>query len=497
MFRRDFLKNMGLLGAVASLPTVLVNAATTKGSLNDIAAITLKGRVLEQGKGVGGVAVTDGINIVLTDTKGNYQLLSNKTAQFVYISTPSGYKIEHIDWVASFYKPIEKSGAVFNADFNLTKLTKSDHKHQFVVWADPQIQSRSDADQLLNTSAPDLRELVKNYGEDALFHGIGCGDLVFDRFELFADYKKAVAISGIPFFQVLGNHDMDLEGVRSDEQSSATFKQQFGPTYYSFNRGKIHYVVLDDVFFVGAKKKYIGYITENQLSWLEQDLKNVPHGSTVMVALHIPTDSGDKRRNGLMEESMGGVVVNRQQLYNILEPYNVHILSGHTHWNEHVIVNDKLMEHNHGTVCGAWWSGPFCGDGTPNGYGVYEVDGDNVKWYYKSTGKSKDYQLMVHAKGAYKEYADSIMANVWNWDPKWKIEWLEDGVLKGEMQRITGYDPLTVELYQGPAIPAYHKWVEPIKTDHLFIATPSSGAKSITVRATDRFGNVYEQTAQV
>jgi hypothetical protein len=40
-------------------------------------------------------------------------------------------------------------------------------------------------------------------------HGICVGDIVWDSHELFADYNKAVAEMGIPFFQVLGNHDMD------------------------------------------------------------------------------------------------------------------------------------------------------------------------------------------------------------------------------------------------------------------------------------------------
>ena len=49
-------------------------------------------------------------------------------------------------------------------------------------------------------------------------------------------------------------------------------------------------------------------------------------------------------------------------------------MSGHTHFNESW-EQDNIIEHNHGTVCGAWWTGPICGDGTPRGYGVYEVNG--------------------------------------------------------------------------------------------------------------------------
>ena len=73
---------------------------------------------------------------------------------------------------------------------------------------------------------------------------------------------------GIPFFQVIGNHDMNLDS-RTDDYSARTFSDLFGPTYYSFNRGEVHYVVLDDVFFLGTSKKYIGYISEKQFAWLE------------------------------------------------------------------------------------------------------------------------------------------------------------------------------------------------------------------------------------
>jgi hypothetical protein len=70
---------------------------------------------------------------------------------------------------------------------------------------------------------------------------------------------------------------------------------------------------------------------------------------------------------------------------------------------------------------------------------------------------------------------------------------MEDGVSKGNMEQIIGYDPEAVELYLGPAMPEKHTWVEPSLTEHLFKAAPSANAKEITVKATDRFGNVYTQ----
>jgi len=444
----------------------------------------LKGRIHDSGKGIAGVAVTDGFSVVRTDDAGNYQFTADAGAEFVYICVPAGYAFPHKRGIAEFYRSLEH-GRLEN-DFVLEKLDRDDRKHNFVVWADTQMISRKDVEQLMTQSVPDLQRLLRSYPKDTLWHGIGCGDLVWDHFELYDDYKEAVHLCGIPFYNLIGNHDMDLD-ARTDDQSDRTFKGHFGPTYYSFNRGEIHYVMLDNVFYIGVDKKYIGYLTEKQLQWLQRDLALVKPGSTVVVSLHIPTNTGAARR-AQKEEEPGSVVSNRRQLYKLLEPYRVHFMSGHTHFNDNW-EEGNMMEHNHGTVCGAWWTGPICGDGTPSGYGVYEVDGGEIQWHYKSTGMEREKQLRVYGRGT----SGEIVANVWNWDRKWKVEWLEDGVVKGVMEQRVGLDPWAVELYAGPELPKKHKFVEPFLTDHLFFARPSTGARKITVRATDRFGRVYEE----
>ncbi len=462
----------------------------------DLSLITLSGKVHSRGKGIAGVAVTDGINVTHTDAKGNYELDSNATAEFVYISIPRGYEFSNEKGITRFYERIQAERARFKADFELQKLTQDDTKHNFVVWADTQMISEADAKELKTKSAPDTRNLINSYGPGALFHGIGCGDLVWDKFELFDDYKEAVGITGAPFFQVIGNHDMDLD-ARTDDFSGETFKKLFGPTYYSFNRGEVHYVVLDDVFFIGTAKKYIGYLTERQLAWLEQDLATVKPGSTVVVSLHIPAYTKQHQRNKEKEEPMGGVVANRRELYRLLEPYKAHIMSGHTHFNEKLVTGNNIIEHVHGTVCGAWWTGPICFDGTPSGYGVYEVNGSDIQWYYKATGYEKEHQMRVYPIGAVKEKPQHFSVNIWNWDPAWKVEWFEDDKSMGQMKQETALDPLSVELHLGTAKPAKHKWVEPHLTDHLFFARPSASAQRITIQVTDRFGNIFKVGANI
>jgi hypothetical protein len=485
MERRSFLKGMGLLSVTAAIP---VSEALAGNRVYE--GIAIRGKVTSAGKGIANVAISDGFQVVKTGADGSYAITANYQADFVFISLPSGYDFPHVNGIASFYKKIVKNSQQQTMDFSLEKLKKADDKHAFIIWGDTQIQSKQDAELLKTISAPDTLATVRSLG-DLPLHGVACGDLVFDKFDLFPDYKSAVAITGIPFFQLIGNHDIDYT-ARTDDGSQETFKSHFGPAYYSFNRGRIHYVVLDNVFFVGAGHRYIGYLTEDQLSWLEKDLQSVPAGSTVVVCLHIPTNNGEKRRKNAKDDELGGVTANREALYALLKNYKVHIMSGHTHFNENWEV-ENIMEHNHGTVCGAWWSGPVCGDGTPNGYAVYKVDGDNISWYYKSVGFDKGHQLSVYKKGSVEGKPGAILANVWNWDAKWKVEWLEDGISKGVMEQFTGYDPAAVELYKGPAIPALHKWVEPNLTDHLFTALPSAQAKKVLIRATDRFGIVYEK----
>ena len=497
--RREFLKSLSWLSAGLGIALPAQAVTTTvqyQDSVNRLAPVRIRGKVSANGKGLKGIPVTDGYSVVQTSEAGTYELLSNRTRQFVYITLPAGYAIPtQANGTARFYQPIPPDAKPeLTAHFELKPAPVSDDKHVLLVLADPQIQNRYEADQLLEATAPDVGALVKTYQDRPVF-GVGCGDLVFDAFELFADYQKAVSIMGVPFFQVLGNHDMDTKGVRSDDLSSNTFKGLFGPTYYSFNRGEIHYVVLEDVFFIGNNKQYIGYLTEEQLRWLEQDLALVEKGKTVVVNLHIPAFTGASRRSK-QAESMGGVVANRQELYRLLEPFKAHIMSGHTHFNEKVL-EGGVIEHVHGTVCGAWWSGPICYDGTPNGYGVYEVNGSTIDWYYKSTGKDRNHQMRCYAPGTNPSKPGELTVNVWNADPQWKITWLEDGIRKGQLRQETGLDPLSVELHTGTEKPERRPWVEPQLTDHLYVAQLSEGARKVTLEATDRFGKTYTESLEL
>lgn len=489
--RRKFIKKLGLtagsLGALGLLPYDLSALTAIP---KPFKAIKATGRVSSQGKGLAGVLVTDGLSVVKTDRNGEYQFLSNNQQDFVYLSLPAGYKIpRQKNGSAAFYKKLDHSKPEVSLSFELQALEEKDDNHHFLLLADTQIQNEYEADQLINVSAPDILKTVQELGDPNTF-GIGCGDLVFDKLELLKEYNEAVLKTGVPFFQVMGNHDADMD-VRSDEMTSSTFQSHFGPTYYSFNRGEVHYVVLDDVMFLGKNKTYVGYINEKQLAWLEQDLQFVEPGSTVVVSLHIPCITGAVERYPDRDQK-GGTVANREQLYELLSPFEAHLMSGHTHFNDNR-VHGKIFEHCHGTVCGAWWSGPVCYDGTPNGYGVYQVKGSSLSWHYKSTGLDKNHQFRVYEKGADPGYPDFRAVNVWNWDPEWKVNWLEDGIRQGEMKRIVAHDPLSVALHTGPELPQRRTWVEPQLTDHMFFFRQNNPESTVVAEITDRFGNTFTE----
>lgn len=466
MNRKAFLQSIGLISGSAfiSIRTNALEELKRSG--------TLTGTVSADGRGIANAVISDGFSVVKTDANGKYSINTHDKAQFVFLSTPAGYDFKVDGNIARQY---ESLGARNEYNFKLKKLNRNDDNHRFIIWADPQVKNKKDVAQMMETSVPDVQQLVREMGSNTLVHGICVGDIVWDNLPLYEDYNLAVAKMGIPFFQALGNHDMDYR-MGGDETSDKTFKEYFGPTYYSFNRGKAHYIVLDDVRYLGKEREYDGYISEEQLAWMEKDLALVPKDSLVIINLHIPVHSAVK---------------NNADFYKILEKFtNAHIMSGHTHYNKNVIQNG-IFEHNHGTVCGAWWTGDICGDGAPRGYGVYEVKGTKLKWYYKSTGLSAKHQLSIDIENLTNQ--KRIIANVWNYDPEWKVECFLDGK-SVVMEKQIGFDPEAVRLYLGDKLPASRPFAEPSRTDHLFMVHCEPSVKTVKVVVTDRFGEKYEVT---
>lgn len=485
--RRTFLRTLGATVAAGSISDRVFGTYLHGAEQSGWTPVRVQGAVRIAGTGTGRVAVSDGRSVALTAPDGTFTLVTDSRHPHVFVSLPSAAEFPVTPrGSAAMYQPIvADANGEATVVFDLARAAANDHKHGFLVLADPQTLDMEDMGVLNATTVPDVRATVKAMGGTRLF-GVGCGDLMFDNLALFPEYEKAVQQMGLPFVQVLGNHDADR--VRTDEMSAATFLRTFGPANHSFNRGDVHYVVLDDVFWIDDG--YIGYLSQEQLDWLAADLAVLEKGRRVVVFVHIPPYCTTHLRWGNKKPEKSMVVNNRQALYDILAPYKAHIIAGHQHESEHVM-DGGIPTHVAGAVCGAWWTGPVCADGTPNGYAVYEVNGEEISWRYKSTGEPADLQIRAYDRGTDPAALSEVIANVWDWDPAWTVVWYEDGIRKGKMEQRRGFDPLASQLYRGPEIPRKHPWADPWQADHLFRAAITPSANEVRVEATDGFGRVY------
>ena len=209
----------------------------------------------------------------------------------------------------------------------------------------------------------------------------------------------------LPFFQTIGNHDHDA--AQSDfYDAQENFVSRFGPLDYSFNRGKVHIVSMDNVVgyhSTGSTWQYYAGYSDEQLEWLKQDLALVPDKASKMVLLcgHIPFRAGGG--------STTGSNVNKSRHYadvlNLLKQFKeAHLMIGHTHYNQNYIHTNyvaaggqPIYEHIHGAACGSWWTCHSNVTGGPNGYTIYTVDGASITdWVMKGTRNDYDYQLRVY-----------------------------------------------------------------------------------------------------
>ena len=409
---------------------------------------------------------------------------TDEESRFVFISTPSGYVSATLKGRTLFYKEINNSTKSY--DFLLEKNVKDDTNHNLIVIADPQISERNELPELAKHS-DDIAEFVKGMDGDYTF-GLCLGDIVGWDHSIYPEYNKIMSKAGFEYRYVIGNHDMTNWG-RSHETSMRNYEDLFGPCWYSFNVGKIHYIILNDNFFVGRDWYYIGYLDERQLRWLENDLSYIPKGSQIVVSMHIPTTLDKSDRDAFRTDIMLDNLCNKPALYKMLEPYKTLILSGHMHTADYEQISDNITEINIAGLCGAWWCGEVCIDGSPAGYKVFDMDSNKIKWIYKGCGHPLDYQMKVYTD--LPEYPGEVIANVWDYDPSWKVEYFEDGVKVCDMTRFKAQDPLAKELYKDPSS-LKRTWVYAAPTENMFRARRSPEAKSIEVRVTDRFGRIYK-----
>lgn len=446
----------------------------------------------ENSKPIANIVVSDGYSCTTTDSKGVYQMKKNTDAKFVFFSTPETYAINTASEtvkMASFYAPITGTNKRF--DFKLKKLAAVETNFKLLCIGDPQVTSADEVNRFKTETMEDIKTMV--YAESLPCYALSMGDMVGDKPAFFEQMKALIGSAGIPVFATIGNHDKVATSNTSAPRTTTTFNNSYGPTNYSFNRGNVHFVCLDNIIFTDASN-YSGGFSSSQIEWLKQDLSYVPKTKMVIVYYHIPLHGTSS-------------IANRAAFFNALTGFaEVHLMAGHTHYTENYQHTSpmKIFEHVHAAACGAWWRSTINGDGTPNGYAVYSVQGNTIKdWIYKPTRYNKDFQIRLHKGnvsfgGAYGYFNfnkgdNTIVANVFNADSGWKVEAYENGT------KVADLTPMATSSNDAWSL-GYHLGVLNRNPDnyttackHLYVYTMKNPNASLEVRATDRFGNVFKQ----
>ena len=473
-----------------------------------------KNGVKDRGEmGIAGVRVSNQRTFAKTDSNGKWTMPYTGDEVF-FVVKPSGYAppvnkenlplfyyISDVEGSPSGlrFKGIDPTGAKPSSiDFPLYKQDEPD-RFKAIMFADTQPRDVREAEYI----AHDVVESL--IGVDASF-GVTLGDVVFDNLSVYGPLNGAIGLIGIPWYNVVGNHDLNLD-VKGEADSIETFKRIFGPNYYSFDYGPTHFIVLDDVEYLGQGNGYRGGIGKQQMEWVKNDLAGVPEDQLVVLLMHIPlVNVGD-----------------RAELYRLIEkrPYTMSV-SGHTHYQQHYFLDKGdgwmgLKPHHHlvaVTVSGSWWQGApnergiphaTMRDGAPNGYSVFTFDGHNYSFEFRAAGAPAAYQMNIYAPEeltVLEAIETSVMVNVFGGSERSKVEVRMDDGSWTPMMKVSKPDPdyaATVEREKGLQRP-YRPLPGAMNSSHLWEVSigalfgnvpPANGTHQLEVRTTDMFGQTY------
>lgn len=457
---------------------------------------TVWGQVLLDGAPAPGVVVSDGAELAVTDKKGFYYLKSAKREGSVFVSIPSGAEVEHHCGMPQFWQRLEAPAAEPERhDFALRAVENNDYT--LLVISDIHLANLFDDQyQFREVFMPRLREEYDKASQRGPVYCLNCGDSVYDRYwyeygypiECFPNTLEEVDFP-MPMFHVMGNHDNDggtPRGGDTDFEAAERYRRTMGPTHYSFNLGREHYVVLDNIVYLNSegridsyegitgKRDHEHYFTADQLEWLAKDLATVKDkDAPLIIAFHSPVlrykggFTGARITSHFLRSGTDADDLLNEFSAMFRDFADVHFISGHSHQNmlcygaddtSHFPWIANITEHNVSGVCGCWWQTAAHGgltlapDGGPAGFEVFPFSGDRMEWYFVSTDDGAEQQFRVFDINAVRDYYRTdgalramlrhydkrtdfalaednlLLINVWAWESKWKISVTENGV---------------------------------------------------------------------
>lgn len=478
-------------------------------TVEDRAGFGVKGMVLAEGKPLAGVVVSDGINVTQTDFDGKYWLRSTADEATVWVSVPSGYEVPvEGDWSPRFWYPLDKgkteAGEVQRFDFALRAVPQE--KFSLCVFADTHIRGRNSLGSVsCEMDSVQFRKYfvpkVQGWHEENAgvpHYGIVLGDMIQDYATVqyktgLPEYKKCLRDLRFPIFHIPGNHDYrheDLTGRAWEDEEARGAKQYYidhlGPTYYSFNIGKVHFVMLDGTRIHGTAGSSAteNRVTSAQLSWLRKDLTHVSKEMHLVICCHQPLYTYSSTDN-----VAAGCIENRDELISLCDGFRrISILSGHIHYGdianlEHSGV--RIDQYTHPAVCGPFWLAHVNYDGSPNGFTSYVFSGTEFTRRQCSLDDAYDYRAIL-----YTDYEDAqgnrkLVINVPAFEKGWTLTVLEDGKEVAQPVRTRMKDPGYEAMYVSRSFPSNtytrtnsHTWLyTPVRPAALFkmIVTTSGG----------------------
>ena len=362
--------------------------------------------------------------------------------------------------------------------FDLKKTAPS-KDYSIVAIADPQTRTPEHFSQFAGKPLEDVCQTTKSL--DGVAVGLALGDICWDEFDRIDDYKAEIVRTGIPFYPVVGNHDHELE-VTGDLKSTALYREKLGPENYAFFLGNDVVIVVDNIIY-NTQKNYVEGYADHVIKWVKGLERQIPFSSDLYIAQHCPL------RKWFEDNAK---IANANDLLEVVRGHKVTFISGHTHINNVLQYESNISEHNVAAICGSWWDTDHCTDGTPSGYKVFTKQDGKLSWYYKSVGHDKNHQVEVYKPGQTSMHPNSVVLNIWDWDPSWMVEWFEDGKPMGKLKPVHEYSPVYVHeinaAFADKKIPSYKR---PKINYHYFAATPSQYAKHVTVSVENPFGKSW------
>lgn len=211
-----------------------------------------------------GLKVSDGRFISTTDESGYYSLPGWERANLISVQVLTKF---HDDW----YRLIDKECDVY--DFYITPHIINEENCSFFHFSDSEI--------FIDQATPErwvdnIKNLACDHHPNFIVH---TGDIC--RRKGLEYHKRAMCSEnmGIPVRYTLGNHD-----YVDDKYGEYTFERLYGPVWYSFDLGNVHFVVLP---IPQGEAKGL-YEKDDRLTWLKNDLESIPSDMRTVFLCHEP-----------------------------------------------------------------------------------------------------------------------------------------------------------------------------------------------------------------